>query len=171
MSYTAPFESARLTLRPFTPQDMEPAMAFYASERGFWHGAGPKLGAPRAWRVCAILLGQWQIHGWGVYTMTETTTGRAVGSVGPFFPPDHPEVEIGWSVWPDDAEGKGYAAEGARAVIDRFLGVFGWDTLVSYIDPVNTRSVALAERLGATRDDTAPRPHPDDVVYRHRLLP
>ncbi len=43
----------------------------------------------------------------------------------------------------------------------------GWETAVSYIDPANARSIALAERLGCTRDDAADRVHPDDLVYRH----
>ena len=38
---------------------------------------------------------------------------------------------------------------------------------VSYIDPGNARSIALAERLGARPDPDAPRADPDDLVYRH----
>ena len=56
------------------------------------------------------------------------------------------------------------AAEAARTHVFETLG---WDTAVSYIDPQNARSIALAERLGAVRDDSAARPHPDDLVYRH----
>ena len=48
----------------------------------------------------------------------------------------------------------------------------GFETLVSYITPGNDRSVALAERLGATPDATAPRPDGESasetLVYRHR---
>ena len=40
-------------------------------------------------------------------------------------------------------------------------------TLVSYVDPENTRSRKLAERLGAMQDDTAAKPDPTDIVFRH----
>lgn len=40
-------------------------------------------------------------------------------------------------------------------------------TLVSYVDPANTRSCRLAERLGAVPDNHAKRQDPDGIVYRH----
>ena len=45
----------------------------------------------------------------------------------------------------------------------------GWTTAVSYIDARNTRSLALARRLGCTRDEAAPRPKSDEPieVWRH----
>jgi RimJ/RimL family protein N-acetyltransferase len=45
----------------------------------------------------------------------------------------------------------------------------GWTTAVSYIDPDNARSIALAERLGAVRDRGARQPVFDKpcLVYRH----
>ncbi|MEL7026999.1 MAG: GNAT family N-acetyltransferase, partial [Pseudomonadota bacterium] len=43
----------------------------------------------------------------------------------------------------------------------------GLSTLVSYIDPENARSIALAERLGAVRDDEAEKPEDNPLVYRH----
>jgi hypothetical protein len=33
--------------------------------------------------------------------------------------------------------------------------------------PANAASIALAERLGAWRDDLAPRQDPNDIVFRH----
>ncbi|TMV69267.1 GNAT family N-acetyltransferase, partial [Thioclava sp. BHET1] len=76
--------------------------------------------------------------------------------------------EMGWSLWSAEGEGRGYAREAARAVIAHAFGPLGWDTAVSYIAPDNARSIALAERLGAIRDDSAA--HPGDtpcLVYRH----
>jgi len=42
-------------------------------------------------------------------------------------------------------------------------------SLVSYIDPENSRSIALAERLGAWPDEFATADDETDLVYRHRL--
>ncbi len=43
----------------------------------------------------------------------------------------------------------------------------GMTRLVSYIDPRNSRSIRLAERLGAKLDPKAAKVDPDDLVYRH----
>ena len=64
-------------------------------------------------------------------------------------------------------------ADRARAPVARILerrrraGSLGWTTCVSYIDPANRRSIALAERLGAQEDTTAPKPDAYCRVYRH----
>ena len=64
-------------------------------------------------------------------------------------------------------EGQGYATEAASA-----LRAYVYDneilkTLVSYIDPRNDRSIALAERMGAALDPNAKEPDPGCLVYRH----
>lgn len=167
--YRAPFVTERLTLRPFSTDDFAPFMDFLTSERGRWHGAGPEAGIARAWRSAAMFIGHWEIFGWGTYVYSDTASGEPVGAMGMFFPEEFPEIELGWSVWNPAAEGKGYASEAARAILKRYLGDFGWPTLVSYIDPKNLRSTALAERLGATVDADACGPDPEDRVYRHSL--
>ena len=92
----------------------------------------------------------------------------ALGMVGPWFPAGWPERELGWTVWSDAAEGKGYAFEAAAAARDHAFGALGWETAVSYIDPDNIRSVALAERLGARHDPEARGPGENScLVYRH----
>ena len=149
----------RLTLRPIAATDMNDLMPFYLSDRGHWHGAGPEAGAGRAWRICAILLGHKQIHGFGNF-IGRTNAGEAVTSVGAFCPANWPEHEQGWSTLTD-------TTKAANTVINHDRDELGWDTLVSYIDPANARSFALAEHLGATRDTTAPRPDAGDLVYRH----
>ena len=76
--------------------------------------------------------------------------------------------EIGWTIWSTEAEGKGIAAEAARAAIDFAFRDLGWPTAVSYIAPGNERSIALAKRLGAVQDTTAPRPGDGSaLVFRH----
>ncbi|MEM8789324.1 MAG: GNAT family N-acetyltransferase [Pseudomonadota bacterium] len=162
-------ETERLVLRPPVAEDLAPWVAFLSSDRGRWHGGGSEGGAGRAWRIVAILMGHWQLTGFGVFVCVERATGRALGAVGPFFPVDWPERELGWSIWAPADEGHGYAAEAGRAVIAHAARDLAWDTLVSYVDPANTRSCALAERLGARRDPKAARPEPGDLVYRHDL--
>lgn len=166
---TPVLETDRLILRAPEPRDLEAWMAFLVSERGTWHGGGPEQGAGRAWRMVATLFGHWQLHGYGTFNAMRRSDGAFVASVGPFFPPDWPEREIGWSVLRAEDEGKGYAAEAARAVLLHLFRDLGWTTVVSYIHPDNARSIALAERLGAVRDPDAARPVSGDIVFRHAM--
>lgn len=160
-------ETERLRLRRPEPRDAGAMVRFLTSRRAA--GIGGPHGAGRAWRSFAAELGHWDIHGFGMFAVTERTgDDAALGLVGPWFPIDWPETEIGWMMF-EGAEGRGIAFEAARAAIDHAFGDLGWDTAVSYIAPDNARSIRLAERLGARRDPEAAVPDPDKpcLVYRH----
>ena len=159
----------RLTLRAQRPDDFDAYAAFYGSERSW--GMGGPLERPQAWRAFAAELGHWQMRGYGFWAVDVTETGETVGQVGFWHPEGWSEVEIGWAMFAG-SEGKGYAYEAAKAVRDWGLDTLGLTALVSYIDPPNTRSVRLAERLGGWLDPVASAVVSADqgeevVVYRH----
>ena len=154
----------RLTLRKPIEADYPGYAALMASERAAYIG-GQVTGA-RGWLVFAGEIGHWDMRGYGMFSVVLRDTNETVGLIGPFFPPQWPEREVGWLLWPE-AEGKGIAQEAASAVFSHVINDLGWDTVVSYIDPANSRSISLAERLGATRDDACERPDKDCLVYRH----
>ena len=156
----------RLILRAPLPQDYPAFRDYYASPRSI-HTGGP-LCEREAWRGFAAEIGQWVMRGIGMRTITAKGADTALGRCGIFYPSIWPEPEIGWTLY-EGAEGKGIAFEAARAIREHVFGTLGWQTLVSYIDPGNARSIALAERLGAVRDDAATRlPHaPATLVFRH----
>jgi RimJ/RimL family protein N-acetyltransferase len=108
------------------------------------------------------------LRGYGAFGCDDRATGAYVGEVGIYRPEGFPEPELGWFVVPE-AEGQGYAAEAARAVLDWAHESFGWQRLVSYIDPANARSIALALRLGGVIDPSLPGVDGGDVVIRHDL--
>jgi len=164
---TPTLETDRLILRPIGPDDLDAVTAFLVTDRGRWHGGGPDQGIGRAWRIAAILIGHWHIHGFGNFIARRKSDGRAVTSIGGFFPANWPEREIGWSTLDPDAEGQGYTTEAARAVAQHYRDDLKWPTAVSYIDPENTRSIALATKLGAWRNNAAPRDDANDLVFRH----
>lgn len=157
-------ETERLRLRPQRLEDFEPLAALYASGRSAFIG-GP-LPRAKVWYGFAADTGCWDLRGYGAWSVEEKDTGALVGQVGLNHPPHFAEREIGW-ILHDGYEGRGYAFEAASAARAYAYGTAGWTTAVSYIDPANTRSIALAERLGARPDPEAPRHHPDDIVYRH----
>lgn len=154
----------RLTLRMPVLADFAPRADFYASDRAVWEG-GPHDHAA-AWRIFASEVGQWPLLGYGPFSVD--MGGAYVGEVGIYHPADYPEPELGWFVVPE-AEGKGIAAEGARAVMAWARKAFGWDRLVNYIDPGNARSIALGLRLGGVIDPDLPGQDATDVVIRHDL--
>ncbi|WP_108259421.1 GNAT family N-acetyltransferase [Mangrovicoccus ximenensis] len=141
--------TARLVLGPFGPAHFEPLAAFFASDRSR-HVGGPKT-RDQAWRQLAAEIGHWTLKGYGRFAVTEAATGAFVGNIGAWCPEGWPEPEIGWDLM-DGFEGKGYATEAASAVRDWCYGTLGWTTAVSFVDPANPASAAVAERLGCTLD-------------------
>jgi RimJ/RimL family protein N-acetyltransferase len=95
----------------------------------------------------AMLAGHWQLRGYGMRAVEERATGALVGRVGLHYPEGWPDREVAWALarpfW-----GRGYAAEAARAALDEAFGRLHWSRAISLIDPQNTRSIRLAERLG-----------------------
>ncbi|WP_110180932.1 GNAT family N-acetyltransferase [Nocardioides solisilvae] len=74
--------------------------------------------------------------------------GRLVGDLLLMFrPPEWSVVEIGWAMHPDVA-GRGFATEAARAALDLAFGHYGFHRVDAQLDPRNTASARLCERLG-----------------------
>ncbi|MEL7116897.1 MAG: GNAT family N-acetyltransferase [Pseudomonadota bacterium] len=158
----------RLTLRPHRLEDFEAFAAVLTGPRGQFIEPGMMRG--RAWDYFAIGCANWHFHGYGYLIADVTETGETVGEFGPAWPAAFPEPEMGWTLF-EGQEGKGYATEAAVAMRDHFYAVSGRETLVSYIDPGNAASIAVATRLGAVHDPDAPMPEggtPENThVYRH----
>jgi RimJ/RimL family protein N-acetyltransferase len=157
-------ETERLRLRPHRLEDFAPFAAFYASDAARFIG-GP-LSAERAWHAFAADVGAWDLLGSGAWGLEEKATGALAGQLAANRAPHFPEPEIGWILLPG-FEGRGYATEAARAVRDFAYRALGWETAVSYVDPCNCRSIALARRLGCTEDGAAEPLHRGDIVFRH----
>lgn len=167
LANTPVLETERLILRAPGPQDMEAAVAFFTTARAQYVGGGAGKDQTNAFRVMAIICGHWVLNGFGPFIGEDRATKETVGAFGPWYPTAWPEREIGWSLWRPEYEGKGLAAEAARAAIAYAYSTLGWDTAVSYIVPNNTASQAVALRLGATLDKTATPPDPGTLVFRH----
>ena len=141
-------ETPRLILRAPEPADFEAYAAYQASDRSRFTG-GP-LERNLAWRAFGHVVGHWVLRGYGVFVLEEKTTGRAIGTAGPWFPEGWPEPEIAWTLW--QAEGQGYAAEAALAARAWAFEALGWPGAISLILDGNARSEALAARLGCIRE-------------------
>lgn len=141
--------TARLTLRAPRLSDFDAYAEFRTSDRARFVG-GPNTQI-QAWGQFIGLPGQWAIRGYGRWIAADRESDAPLGVVGLLYPVGWPEPEIAWSMFAA-GEGRGLAHEAALAARDYAYATAGWTTAISLIDPTNTRSVALAERLGCRPD-------------------
>lgn len=158
-------ETKNLRLRCPNMRDFEAFAAFRMSDRA--EHVGGACTRTQAFDKLGEIIGHWHLRGYGRWMVADKATDEALGVVGPYFPDDWPEPEIAWSVFAA-AEGRGVAFEASVAARTYAYETLGWATAISCVSVGNTRSVALAERLGATREDDFTTI--DDLhlhVYRH----
>lgn len=153
--------SARLTLRKPVELDMEPMIAFYASDRSAM-AMGP-LARAEAFAAFCVEVAHWHQKGYGNYTVL--LDGAPIGLVGLWQPQGWDDVELGWLLW-DGHEGQGYATEAAQAVLNAARDA-GWAAPVSYINQHNDASKSVARRLGARFARQHPR-WDDTEIWQHR---
>lgn len=154
----------RLTLRMHSADDFDAYAALFMSDRAKYMGRARDRQA--AWYYFCADIAEWAFFGHGCWAIDLTETGAFIGQVGVAKRSHFPEIELGWFLF-EDHSGKGYAGEAAIAARAWAYDTLGLSTLVSYIDPKNAPSRALAERLGARLDPAATPPEKGDLVYRH----
>lgn len=157
--------TARLTLRAPVLADFPALRAFFASDRSASIG-GP-LSASDAWRVFSSHVGHWTLKGFGWFILDDADGPR--GMVGVHRPPHYEAMELGWTLFDEAATGRGYATEAATAARDWAVATLNPDRLVSFIDPANGASQAVARRLGATDTGRRAAHNPDCNVWDHPL--
>jgi RimJ/RimL family protein N-acetyltransferase len=158
----------RLLVRHFHILDSEPMHRLFGDPEVMRFGEGAQ---PREWvdvwlRTC--LERYYRTWGFGPYAVVEKQSHDVIGYCGLFFFPDingKPEVEIGYRLirlaW-----GQGYATEAALAVRDFAFYTLGIKRLIAIIDPSNTASIRVAEKIGMHYEDEVMLEgytHPDHV--------
>ncbi|WP_224813906.1 GNAT family N-acetyltransferase [Hasllibacter sp. MH4015] len=126
------------------------------------------VSADQAWFGFLVGIGHWHWHGFGFFMLVEQQSGRPVGRVGLLKHSEWPDIELAWHLF-EGAEGKGYATEAGQAVRAWARDDLGLERLHSYIDVGNTRSQAVARRLGATTDGTRAPHEPDAEIWVHTM--
>lgn len=140
-------QTERLTLRPIAMEDF-PRWAEMMADPEASRFIGGVQPAATAWRGLMTMAGAWSLTGIAMFSVIERDTGLWLGRIGPWRPEGWPGNEVGWGLHPD-AQGKGYGVEAATATLDYAFDVLGWDDVIHCIDPDNTPSQRLAERLGS----------------------
>lgn len=114
-------------------------------------GTGGPVSPEACWRSLAVILGHWQLLGYGFWAVTLRGSGELVGHAGFIDPPGWPGFELGWLL-AREHWGHGYAQEAAQAALQVAFGTLMKPRVISLIRPANERSVALAQRLGAREE-------------------
>ncbi len=155
----------RLTLRQWREEDFETFAQFWADPGTMAFVGGP---IPRqdAWRRMLYFIGHWQLRGFGFFVVEDNATGKLVGYCGAQRPVDKLEPEMGWGILPQ-SQGRGYATEAMRAVLDFAFGDLGWSTAISLIADDNLASLAVARKLGGSVERYTDIDGSRYGVYRH----
>jgi RimJ/RimL family protein N-acetyltransferase len=130
-------------------------------------GQGRPLDRTDAWLHLAMLIGHWQMRGYGVWMVEDPADGSFVGRVGLFHPAGWDEPELSWMIVPA-LRGRGFATEAARAVRDVAFGALGMTSLISLIKPGNEASRRVALKAGAVAAETVSFPDGPLQTYRYR---
>ena len=167
MTQAPTIETERLTLRATTFADFEAYAAFYASDRAKYDAI---LDRWDAWHAFAFEVAGWSLRGYGCWSVVHRADNALIGQIGIIRHAPKREAAMGWQepefAWQlyNDYEGKGLAYEGSNAALNWLFENTEVTAVLSYIKSENTRSIRLAERLGAIIDT---RPEEHVVVYRH----
>lgn len=156
-------ETERLVLREPREADFPAMLVFNDSPRSQFVGGGGDR--QKVWRTHLSNIGHWVLRGYGFYSV-DTMAGDFIGRVGVIYHDGWDEPELAWQLY-DGFEGKGYAYEAALAARADYHARITRQPPISYIDVTNTRSEALAKRLGATLERTLNDEQGHDHVYRH----
>ena len=166
----------RLTLAPHRVEDFDDHVALWADPVVTRFIGGKPFSAEDTWARMLRYAGLWSLVGHGPWAVREAATGRFVGDVG--FVNFHRDVapafgdapEGAWAIAPW-AHGQGFAREALEAALGWIETTFGAPRTVCMIDPANTPSTALAERVGyAPYAETIYKDHPVTLFERCRVI-
>ncbi len=154
-----PIRTDRLLLRPLTAADVDDVFAYQADPdvvrylpwpvRNFEESREHTLKRAGFTRLendnDALIL--------GVELLAEKgQPGPVIGDLSVFLGSgSNAQIEIGW-VFHADHQRKGYAAEAARALLEMAFVEIGAHRVLARLDPHNTASVALCQRLGMRQE-------------------
>ncbi|MGL4235329.1 GNAT family N-acetyltransferase [Tabrizicola sp.] len=158
-------ETERLILRAPQPSDWPAFRDYRASPRTAFTGGTKK--EHEAAEQFASFFGHWIMRGHGRLIAEDRATGQPIGHFGPMQWEDHAEVELTWSLWTAEAEGRGLATEAATAMYNWAFGPLALTSARAEVHRDNAASHAIARRLGGqVTDNERPKWMPEGTVYR-----
>jgi RimJ/RimL family protein N-acetyltransferase len=148
-----PIETERLILRPLTEEDAEFIFEL-VNDPSFIQNIGDRNVRTLEDAKRYITNGpvaSYARNGFGLYLVELKDTGQPIGMCGLIRRSMLNDVDIGYAYLPRYWS-KGYAIEAALAMKQYAREVIGLKRMVAVVDPQNTGSIRLLEKLGMTFD-------------------
>jgi len=165
-------ETERLKLEPFNDShyeglrvmDNDPGVMRYINK-------GMVKTPEETWETIRRVQTRWQKYGFSWWAIREKSSGAIVGAacLQHLANVEGAPLEIGWRLVPEQ-NGKGYATEAAKAIIDLASEQIGSTYLVAVADPENMPSQRVMQRLGMTYKAIEQHYDVPCVVYELRQL-
>ncbi len=146
----------RLILRAHRLEEFEDYADFWRQNDLMRFVGGEPPSREQTWARFLRYTGMWHHLGFGFFAIEERGSGRFVGEAGfldshrDMNPTTEGTLETGWAISPP-LQGKGYATEAIRATIAWADGTFTDRRMTCIIDPENTPSLRVAEKVGFQR--------------------
>jgi RimJ/RimL family protein N-acetyltransferase len=166
-------DTARLLLRVPELADAEPLMGIFwdpeVVEQKQVTLREPPGGLELALKNTNDMMRQWDLRGYGQWSVIEKATRHLIGCVG-FYHPQQPwpGVDLGWLIhrsrW-----GHGFATEAATAALGWFWQHTRIDRVVSLIGPDDRRSIRIATKIGERFERTGVDPVHGDPVHVYSI--
>lgn len=142
------FETKRLAVRYLREDDFDtfyelcadPAVTQYMGDNN-------PLTAEQTRQWIGISQANYAKQGYGCFAITLRQTGEMIGFGGLVYPPGEPQVEIIYAFKPS-CWGMGFASEFARSMLNMGFQRWGLERILATIDPANTASIHVVEKLG-----------------------
>lgn len=140
-------ETDRLLLRMFRESDLDAYAEMCADPDVMRFLSGYPQSREEAWRNMAMVVGHWQLRGFGLWAVEEKATGDFIGRVGCWKPEGWPGMEIAWTLR-QASWGRGFATEAAKTALRYAFDVLKQKHIISLIHPENEPSIRVARRIG-----------------------
>jgi [ribosomal protein S5]-alanine N-acetyltransferase len=147
-----PITTKRLIIRPCTLADFEAMHAVWSDPEVMALIPSRPYDRAKSWARLSEKLGHQARHGFSKWAVAEAASEMVIGECGMHYFDGGPDIELGYRLarahW-----GQGFAAEAAQACL-------GWalaerpERVVAIVDPANTRSVRILDKIGMVRDGT-----------------
>ena len=149
MSPDWPVETARLILRPFVAEDFEAVHAMRSDPEVARYLYQEPLSEEETRDRLARSIASWSSEGdWLSAAIVERASGATVGDVAFHWVSERDRTaEIGFILDPRH-QGKGYATEAARGMLDWAFGTAGLHRVIGRTEARNTASSRVLEKLG-----------------------
>lgn len=162
MSQTQSLSTERLLLRRWTAADIAPFAALNA-DPVVMERFPATLTLDQTKSFVAAAEAHFEREGFGLWVAELIATGEMIGFIGLSIPRFEahftPCVEIGWRLahkyW-----GRGYAPEGASAVLNDAFTRLNLEEVVSFTSTLNSNSIRVMEKIGMKRDPSEDFDHP-----------